>query len=368
MRIIEGEDVNELYWRGMNMLRTDGREENSRVGPVKVMPEGVISVYRNPRQRVLLDFKRAANPFFHLYESLWMLAGRNDVMALNRYITDFGTRFAESNGEVHGAYGHRWRKAFGFDQLDEIVRRLKANPRDRQAVLQMWDARPPFETVAGAPYDGKANVGCNDLLGDWKDRPCNTQVYFRLRDVVEVDGLVGSYTTENGMWPILDMLIMCRSNDIVYGAYGANAVHFSILHEYMAGRLGVIMGKMEQLSYNYHAYTDVLARVGCPSHCEAYKQQDIKSYPMGTIWEAWDKDLEYFMSWHRTLVEAGVTEPGNYTNSWFRNTAEPMFIAHFKWKQAMQKEARTMVGLIEAEDWRFAAMQWFDVRSSARSR
>ena len=256
MRVIEGEDVNELYWRGMNILRTDGRKEDSRNGPAIVMPEGVLSVYKKPTQRVLLDFKRGANPFFHLFESLWMLAGRDDVAALERYITDFGTRYAESDGRVHGAYGHRWRKAFGFDQLNEIVKRLRANPRDRQCVLQMWDAR---NDISSNFADAK---NCNDLLGVWKDRPCNTQVYFRLRDEVAVDGLVGCYSTGNGLWPVLDMLVMCRSNDIVYGAYGANAVHFSILHEYMAGRLGgVVIGKFEQLSYNYHAYVDVLDKV-----------------------------------------------------------------------------------------------------------
>lgn len=363
MRVIEGEDVNELYWRGMNMLRTDGRDEASRVGPVRVMPEPVTSVYRKPTQRVLIDFRRAANPFFHLFESLWMLAGRNDVLALNRYIRDFGTRFAEADGAIHGAYGHRWRKALGFDQLNEIVRRLKANPRDRQAVLQMWDANPGRAVTNG----GEANLP-NDLLGDWKDRPCNTHVYFRIRDEVSSDGLVGRFSTDNGLWPYLDMMVSCRSNDIVLGAYGANAVHFSILQEYMAGRIGCLVGKMTQVSWNYHAYHDVLQRVGFPSNLETYGQRNMAPSPMGTIWDAWDGDLEYFMSWHRTLVEAGVTDPGQYKNSWFSTTAEPMFLAHFKFRNAMHKDARNMAMMIEAEDWRVACLQWFDYHSNPRSR
>lgn len=360
MRVIEGEDVNEMYWRGMNMLRTDGIDEDSRNGPVRVMPEPVTSVYRKPRQRVLLDTKRAANPFFHLFESLWMLAGRNDVNALNRYITDFGTRFAEKDGAVHGAYGHRWRVAFGFDQLDAIVARLKVNPRDRQCVLQMWDARKEDGSDAGVPY-----FGSNDLLGDWKDRPCNTQVYFRVRDKLpsEADSHAGTVLDA-----VLDMMITCRSNDIVYGAYGANAVHFSILHEYMAGRIGVRVGVMEQLSFNYHAYLDVLARVGCPEYLETYTGHKLKALPIGNDWEAWDNDLAYFMTWQKALVESGVTEPGRYINRWFSHTVEPMFIAHFKWKNAMHKEAHNYAVLIESEDWRHAAVQWFETRTNARSR
>lgn len=375
MRVIEGEDVNELYWRGMNMLRTDGRLEGSRVGPVKVMPEAVTSVYRKPRQRVLLDHKRRANPFFHLFESLWMLSGRNDVAALNRYITDFGTRFAEPNGEVHGAYGHRWRNAFGFDQLNVIVDRLKKNPRDRQCVLQMWDATVVHDVDNAETYQ----LGCNDLLGDWKDRPCNTHVYFRLREEdprrygidVNNPNPDGSDHAILGLLDggVLDMLVSCRSNDIVYGAYGANAVHFSILHEYMAGRVGAMIGKMEQLSYNYHAYVDVLERVGCPAHLETYAGHEITPLPMAKDWDAFDKDLTYFMSWQKCLVEAGVTETGGqYVNPWFRTTAEPMFLAHFKWRNALQRDARDIAETILAEDWRFAALAWFDNHGTMRNR
>lgn len=376
MRVIEGEDVNEMYWRGMNILRADGIDEDSRNGPVRVMPMPVCSVYRKPRQRVLLDIKRGANPFFHLFESLWMLAGRDDVAALNRYITDFGTRFAEPDGRVHGAYGHRWRKAFGFDQLDAIVKRLRNSPSDRQCVLQMWDSRLNYGGMLDERLSGEnLEIGSNDLQGDWKDRPCNTHIYFRVRDTGKVEHLQTSREDGSRIADMsvaveraLDMTVSCRSNDIVYGAYGANAVHFSILQEYMAGRIGVKVGTMYQISNNYHAYHDVLERLGSEQSLETYKGHRIRATPMASDWSSWDADLMYFMSWQKTLTEAGVTEPGTYINRWFRSTAEPMFIAHFKWKQAMQNEARNYAQLIEAEDWRYAALRWFDTRTNARTR
>jgi thymidylate synthase len=363
MRVIEGEDVNELYWRGMNMLRAEGRREDSRNGPVIVMPEPVTSTYRSPRQRVLLDLRRAANPFFHLYESLWMLAGRNDIQALNRYITDFGTRFAEPDGTMHGAYGHRWRRAFGFDQLDSIVAKLKSNLRDRQAVLQMWDSRRA--SCHAGECDPPLDKGWNDLSGDWKDRPCNTHVYFRVReDHVPSEAPLRSMQHVN----VLDMMISCRSNDIVYGAYGANAVHFSILQEYVAGRVGVLVGKMEQVSWNYHSYEDVLGKVGVPD-LATYKGHRLKPEPMVTHGDVWDADLQTFMNWHDRMISSGVTDPiGPYTNQWFVHTAEPMFLSHFRWKTAMQNEARGIASVIEATDWRFAAIQWYNTRTNARSR
>jgi thymidylate synthase len=299
-------------------------------------------------ERVLLNRKRNANPFFHLYESLWMLAGRNEVEWLNTYIGTFGQRFAEPDGRVHGAYGHRWRRAFGFDQLEVIVERLKKNPQDRQCVLQMWDCR---------------DTKCDDLMGDWKDRPCNTHIYFRVREVIAVEGLVGSYTSKTGMWPVLEMTVCCRSNDIVYGAYGANAVHFSVLMEYVAGRIGADVGTMYQVSNNYHGYDETMPAVSDADDGVKH-YETIKPLPMANDWEKWDEDLETFLTWEQHLVKTGQNmKQMNFTNSWFENTARPMFYAHFLWKHAMKTTAKSMVKTIAAEDWRLACIQWMEARS-----
>ena len=219
MRTIHARNVNDAWTQAVQMMLEEGRCEDSRAGPVLVMPCPVMTVYAKPCERVLFDRVRDANPFFHLFEAMWMLAGRNDAEFLNLFVKDFGARFAQSNGTIHGAYGFRWREHFGFDQLDFIVKQLKENPGNRQAVLQMWDTGYAMDLV----------------VKDWKDRPCNTHVYFRIRDLH------------------LDMTICCRSNDILWGAYGANAVHFSFLQEYMAGRIGCAVGLMYQFSNNWHA-------------------------------------------------------------------------------------------------------------------
>ena len=234
MIVLAGTNVNDLYTQGITLIQENGKPDKSRAGDVLVMPCPVMSVYEKPMERVLFDQRRDANPFFHLFEGLWMLSGSNDVDPLTHYVKDF-SRFAEDDGVIHGAYGYRWRTEFGFNQLDVIVQKLRTNPQDRQAVLQMWDCSM-----------------CDDLTLDWKDRPCNTHCYFRARD--------GE----------LDMTIMCRSNDIIWGAYGANAVHFSMLLEYMAGRIGIRVGKMYQFSNNYHAYVNMLEKVGTPKDRSPY--------------------------------------------------------------------------------------------------
>src|SRR5258708_35739439 len=61
------------------------RLDQTRNGKCLVVDEPVLISYTHPKERVLFNPVRDANPFFHLYESLWMLAGRNDLKSLAYY-------------------------------------------------------------------------------------------------------------------------------------------------------------------------------------------------------------------------------------------------------------------------------------------
>jgi thymidylate synthase len=106
-----------------------------------------------------------------------------------------------------GAYGFRWKKYWNKDQIKIVIGMLKENPYDRRAVLQMWD-----------PHEDLARKG--------KDVPCNTHIYFKIRE--------GK----------LCMTVCNRSNDMLWGAYGANVVHMSMLQEYVAHCLGPTYGRV----------------------------------------------------------------------------------------------------------------------------
>lgn len=365
--ILRARNVNRLYTDGLRLLRQYGVREESRAGPVLVMPYPVMSVYDRPTERVLFDDKRDANPFFHLYESLWMLAGRDEYASLNCYVKDFGERFGEPpnpfirGGYIHGAYGRRWRGGFGEDQIDVIVSRLRSNPQDRQCVLQMWDAR------CGGRWEDGSSSGFDDLNSKWKDRPCNTHCYFRVRTEIEAVGasLAGGDRGTPEPVQYLDMTICCRSNDIVWGAYGANAVHFSMLQEYMAGRIGCRVGTMFQLSNNYHGYVDVLEKVGEPGE----HHYMMTPQPIGEKWNRWDYDLLQFMEWHDHLwtlpgesndIDLGIGD--SIVNQWFYTTAQIMCQCNWLWKKGRKQEAQEHAQHIEADDWRVAAVDWMGRR------
>ena len=336
MHVIESQGVSEAFYLGLQLLKENGIRRDSRAGEVIEYPEPVCTVYRAPEQRVLFYEERNANPFFHFFEAFWMLAGRQDVS----YVTNFNKRMSEFSDDgviFHGAYGYRWRNYFGYDQLDRIVNRLGHIQGDRRAVLSMWDARMDLKK-----YD---EDNCKDL-------PCNTHIYFKVRPC--------DYRYENKKIQNpaqLDMTVCCRSNDIIWGTYGTNVVHFSMLQEYLAARLNAQLGVYRHISDSFHAYSSVFDKV-------KNIQPDFKPY------EAWDykvkplvDDPESFKNELLRFLENPCTKMSGARNSIFPNVAYPMIIAWEACKNVKDiNYALTTVSNIEAIDWRIACTEWLERR------
>jgi|GEM_PF-3405942 len=326
MRTLHALNVNEAYTVGLRMLLESGDVRPSRAGECLTYPDPVSTVYLHSDQRVLFDEKRNANPFFHFMEGLWMLAGRNDVKWIERYNSKFG-QFSDDGKKFWGAYGHRWRHWFDYDQIDVIIGILKRDPNSRRCVLAMWD-------------------GNSDLLANKIDTPCNTTIFFRIRhrDMRHEQRIE------------LDMTVCCRSNDIIWGAYGANAVHMSMLHEYVASMVGVPLGTYTQISNDYHAYTAILATVGTPQPAprNPYDIGQCKPYPMVHNPESWYRDL---LEWMTGSVGWSADNP------FFFEVATPMRLA---WNQVKEKNlggALSMAADIRATDWRLACEEWIKRRA-----
>ncbi len=329
MKVIRCRNVNWALPRGCALLQSAGIPRPSRVGDTLEHPEPVATVYKYPTERVLFSKERDAHPFFHLFEALWMLAGRNDI--------DFPARFAprirdySDDGQVdHGAYGFRWREWFGFDQLETVVELLRRDPGTRRAVVQMWSPQGDLVTSEGAG-------GIHAL-----DIPCNTSIYFKVRD--------GS----------LRMTVSNRSNDMLWGAYGANVVHMSILQEYIASKLGLPLGPYVQVSDSFHVYTsnrggDIWARVkDLPVNdgADPYTLGEVSPYPLNAGEHGWDADLvEFFDRWDSNV--SPVIE--RFRTNWFNNVVTPL------WSGWRHKD-RAAIEKCAASDWRRAGLEWMDRR------
>ena len=363
MKVIVVRNVAEALPVGLSYLLAHGEWEETRAGRAIVAPEPVTTVYERPRERVLFSAIRDANPFFHLMEALYMLAGRRDTAFLNNFVLDFGTRFAEPDGTIHDGYGYRWRHAFGFDQLDAVVQQLSEQPGSRQAVIQMWDCtleasreidKGPSKDIPGGRVVEIEGVGMEDLTGEWRTRPCNTHVYLRMRD------------------DVLDITVCCRSNDIIMGAYGANAVQFSVLQEYLAARLDVGVGKYYQVSNNYHAYETDIERLSRRAPKLVFQWQlpmslvrndyfngDIHPFPLVHDVDSFDEELKVILRYY----EIGGTVLGGIHNRFLSHSVWPMLMAH---RDRKLSTWRNWAFNIEATDWRIAAVEWLERRANPK--
>lgn len=340
MRVINTRNVHNALPAGLDLLNREGMISESRGGTVMAMPCPVTTEYDRPKERVIFWPERNANPFFHFFEALWMLAGRDDLGYLTPFVKTF-KNFSDDGETLWGAYGNRWRNWFTIDQILWAVNRLKADPSDRRTVISMWDARR--DTL-------QAKDGGNDI-------PCNTHLYLRIdRDMLHIT-------------------VCCRSNDMIWGAYGANAVHFSVLQEVLAGFIGVGVGKLWQVSNNYHAYKKTLKPIKhladfAPDpfrkwqDISPYEQDSVKPYPMVSVpMSTWLMDLEMFME-DPTAI--------GYRDKFFRRVALPMWNAHRMFKEASSHDDKfqgssEILEQCVASDWKKAGTEWIERRREQAS-
>ena len=334
--ILRVNNVNEALPLGLTLLQERGVLSESRGLHTMRVPGPVSTVYSQPRQRVLFDTLRDANPFFHLIESLWVLSGSNRV-ELPKYFLDNISQFSDDGVVFHGAYGHRLRNAFGFDQIERACEMLKRKPDTRQVVLSIWN---PIMDL------GKAT----------KDMPCNDMV---MLDIVEGQ---------------LNMTVCNRSNDAVWGAYGANAVQFSVLQEFIAIMVGVKVGYYVQQSNNYHVYTDnpfwLKFREGEYEHGHVhnpYSLDSVHPYPLAV--DATDAMLLYYDCIHMaTRVEQGEDiRTVEYASEFGRTMIEPVVRAYTLYKMKLYASSMAVIQDLPASDWRLAMFEWVQRRAQRAS-
>jgi len=339
MRVISHPNVNTAFYHGMIVISTEGVREDSRNGPAIVHPEPFTTALHRPTERVLFSAHRDANPFFHLFESFWMLGGQNDPSFLNQYISDFGSRFAEEDdGLLWGAYGHRWRNHFEMDQIERAIELLDYDPTSRRAVIAMWDADA-------------------DLGASKKDIPCNTHIYLRLRPTGPLvgDGSLSGYLYH------LDMTVCCRSNDAVWGLFGANAVHFSVLMEYLAFRLDVGVGSMTTVSNNAHIYEATMGKFDPDEPVnDLYSKKIVSTTPLFAGVHPGDFDDE-LKRWLREPRQHSYQEVPWSAPMPFQDLLVPMARLHWMFKTSV-KITEDDINKVVPTDWRFAARQWLKKR------
>ncbi len=370
MKVIYANNPDHALACGLAELVKDSVRVDSRNGPVLRFKTPVTTVWTNPSNRVSFNPVRDSNPFFSMIESLWMLAGRNDVATIGYYAKQL-IEYTDDGQTLNGAYGYRWCNYFGYNQLDAIVAELKKNPQSRRCVLSMWNASREFY----AGEDSWAVKREADLLNQGsRDLPCNLQVLFDLS--------LGQ----------LDMTVTNRSNDMIWGCYGANAVHFAFLQEYVANRIGCKIGTYYQMSNNLHVYLDfpITKRFLTYEHGSQDIDLDIDSVNYDGHYanhKVTSCSLEAYSPYFENELQRFVDNCRSYTlesahrfeNLFLNNVALPMALSYNEYKKGNTIEARDYLcnELVRTRivadsfgprphviynDWLMAGVDWIDRR------
>ena len=357
MHTFDFDDVNEAFHELVERVHTSRIEMDhyeSRNGPAMRFPEPVIIAYRNPRKRVLFNLARDCNPFFHLYEAMWMLAGQHDVESVAYYASNI-KNYSDDGVILNGAYGHRWRRRANLDQLSILVKHLTDDPNSRRAVLQMWTIKSDLLKI-DHQFDTKMVDGSR--TGFSKDVCCNTNIYFSMRRSLEPhpgayakDGVIVVPITQR-----LDMTVCNRSNDLVWGLLGANYVHFSFLHEYMANCLGVNIGTYYHFSNDLHIYKNNWEP-------EEWLAEPLAIYPPFLAGMPLVDTLSRQEDFDRECLQL-VKSHGAMTSSepFLHNIVRPMCNAFKMHKQRNYKEALEWMSQVKSDDWQRAGTAWITKR------
>jgi thymidylate synthase len=209
-----------------------------------------------PLERCIVVPHRRNNVFATIAETVWVIAGRNDVA----YLTDYLPRaidFSDDGTTWRAGYGPRLRSWGGVDQIAAVRRLLLSAPESRRAVMSIFDPASDFESS--------------------KDIPCTNWLHFTLR---------------NG---VLDLNVAVRSNDLIWGFSGINTFEWSVLQEMMAFWLGASVGQANYFISSLHIYERHFARadkmLAADARRSSYKEAPAK-VRFATKFEDFDGVLE----------------------------------------------------------------------------
>lgn len=338
---IKARNVNEA-WAMFHVFASNPiffRDLNPRGVKTSELKEPTTTTYARPEECVLLDPVRDANPFFHLYESLWILAGRNDVARLRYYNPQIQV-YSDNQETFHGAYGYRMQHASGVgNQITAAITTLREDRNSRRAVIGLW--MPSLDLVATAEQGA--------------DIPCNTTIYFKVREGA------------------LRMMVCNRSNDAVWGAYGANAVQFSFLQQYVAAAIEAKIGPYTQVSDSLHVYREGKAgevwdrcREHPPILLDSYAPEALGvtyNVPLVQDHVRFKHEADCLTSPADGTPGVGVTE---YREPFVNLVALPLLIAFEEYRKYGPESGLLHLSPVNPNAWIRAGREWLERRVASR--
>lgn len=209
----------QIYIDILKRILKDGIEETSSLQKVKTksLPGIHFQIDIEKEGFPLLTIRKIPVKLF-VAEQIWFVSGARKPDDFLRDYTKIWDEFTNPNDVVTVAYGYRWRKHFGRDQLGLLIKLLQKEPLSRHGVVIGWDPG-----ADGLSVIKKANVPCPFSF------------------VVNIIG--GRLNLHN----------IVRSNDMYLG-FPSDVAGFALLQCMLAQKLKVRVGTYSHSISNAHIY------------------------------------------------------------------------------------------------------------------
>lgn len=210
----EYRNASHAFLSELELIRNEGEVVDVRGSTTQERRARLITI-SHPRERCIVVPHRGNDVFASAAETVWVLAGRNDLSFLNAYLPR-AADFSDDGLSWRAGYGPRMRDWHGIDQLAQARTELQTDPASRRAVISLFDPASDY--------------------GNSLDVPCTNWLHFLIR---------------NGE---LDLNVTIRSNDIWWGFSGINTFEWSVLLEAMAHWTGASVGRLHYFASSLHLY------------------------------------------------------------------------------------------------------------------
>lgn len=204
---IKFENATEAFEHWFDQIMSNGIETENGTKALY----NVSFTIENPTDRIITTPWRKFNNSYAVKEWDWYLSGWPYVTEIKKD-AKIWDKMHSGDDRVNSNYGWQWKRN---NQLQKCIEQLKSNPNSRQAWVSI--------------YDGKEK-------DDYQyDTPCTMCIGFDIK---------------NGK---LDMTVIMRSNDLVYG-FCNDQYCFSMLQEMVANELNLPVGTYTHFAHDLHIY------------------------------------------------------------------------------------------------------------------
>lgn len=311
MYTFSGDNPTTLYKEMLDKLYKEGDELSPRGKLIKELRPVSIE-YTNPYNRTTFLATRRINPFFQLAESFQIISGINDAKWLSMFNANM-INFSDDGKTYNAFYGERLRhwgnnspkgvlSEKALDQLYDVYKRI----------LEDKDTRQAMAAIGNPTFDNYEYLN----VEKGKDIACNLYITFKVRNNK------------------LHMVVFNRSNDLHWGAMGANIVQFSTIQETMCSWLrnsgkeefnNLELGSYHQIADSLHIYMDSYGADISEKVIKYYENNPYVEPNFETVleprinssYEKFTKSLDHYwgsLDWYITKENITLADISNFMN------------------------------------------------------